>query len=113
MVDMMESRGSACRIKKCALDLLSIGDMADDEDSWNLMGRDLRLKSTFLYCDFNQVISSAPQDQKKSLTELANRLFYYIEELDHAVKIRNIPLTQNRYNDAAVVLQEVMAIMPP
>ncbi|XP_058090406.1 photosynthetic NDH subunit of lumenal location 3, chloroplastic-like [Magnolia sinica] len=111
MIDM-ESRGSACRIKKCAFDLLSIGDLIDDEDSWDLMGRDLRLKSTFLYCDFNQVISNAPDEQKKPLTDLANRLFYYIEELDRAVKIRSISLTQNRYNDTAVVLQEVMAFMP-
>ncbi|KAF8378903.1 hypothetical protein HHK36_030252 [Tetracentron sinense] len=111
MVDM-GSRGSACRIKKCAFDLLSMSDMSDDEDSWDLMGRDLRLKSTFLYCDFNQMISSAPNDQKKTLTDLANRLFYYIEELGHAVKIRSVPLTQNRYKDAAVVLQEVMATMP-
>eukprot|EP00262_Sarcandra_glabra_P000643 TRINITY_DN10781_c0_g1_i1.p1 TRINITY_DN10781_c0_g1~~TRINITY_DN10781_c0_g1_i1.p1 ORF type:complete len:112 (+),score=13.50 TRINITY_DN10781_c0_g1_i1:276-611(+) len=111
MVDI-ESRGSACRIKKCAFDLLSMGDLMDDEDSWDLMGRDLRLKSTFLYCDFNQIITSAPVDQKKPLTDLANKLFYYIEELDHAVKTRSISLTQNRYNEAAVVLEEVMSLMP-
>ncbi|XP_043696026.1 photosynthetic NDH subunit of lumenal location 3, chloroplastic-like [Telopea speciosissima] len=110
MVDV-KSRRSVNRIKKCAFDLLSIGEMSDDESSWDLMGRDLRLKSMFMYCDFSQVISNAPEEQKKSLTDLANRLFHYIEELDHAVKIRSIPLTQNRYSDAALVLQEVMAIM--
>ncbi|XP_030960886.1 photosynthetic NDH subunit of lumenal location 3, chloroplastic-like isoform X1 [Quercus lobata] len=112
MVDV-ELRGSAHRIKKCACDLLSIGgDLVDDDDSWDLMGNDLRLKSTFLYCDFNRMISSAPRDQKKPLTELANKLFCSIEELDHAVKSRSVPLTQDRYNEAAVILQEVMAQMP-
>lgn len=81
MVDV-ELRGSAHRIKKCACDLLSIGgDLVDDDDSWDLMGNDLRLKSTFLYCDFNRMISSAPRDQKKPLTELANKLFCSIEEV--------------------------------
>lgn len=83
MLDM-ESKGSASRIKKSAYDLLSMGDdvMDDDDDySWDLIGRDLRLKSTFLFCDFNQMISSAPQDQKEALTELANKLFQSIEEV--------------------------------
>ncbi|XP_077246386.1 photosynthetic NDH subunit of lumenal location 3, chloroplastic-like [Tasmannia lanceolata] len=111
MVDV-ESKGSACRIKKCAFDLLSIGELMDDEDSWDLMARDLRLRSTFLYCDFNHVISTAPDDQKKPLTDLANRLFHYIEQLDRAVKIRSISLTQDRYSDTALVLQEVILLMP-
>nr|DAD36023.1 TPA_asm: hypothetical protein HUJ06_006663 [Nelumbo nucifera] len=80
MVDI-ESSGSANRIKKCAFDLLSMGDLMDDEDSWDLIGRDLRLRSTFLYCDFNQVISRASEEQKKPLTDLANRLFHYIDEV--------------------------------
>ncbi|CAK9166754.1 unnamed protein product [Ilex paraguariensis] len=112
MVDV-EFKGSAHRIRKCAFDLLCIGDdLMDDDDSWDLMGRDLQLKSTFLYCDFNKMISSAPNNQKKALTDLANKLFCSIEELDHAVKIRSIHLTNDRYNEAAVILQEVMALMP-
>lgn len=80
----IEWKGSAYRIKKCATDLLSVGDLIEDdeEDSWDLMGRDIRLKSTFLYCDFNQVISNAPQELKKPLLELANKLFHYIEEVN-------------------------------
>ncbi|RXH70431.1 hypothetical protein DVH24_007687 [Malus domestica] len=109
MVDM-QLKGSACRIKKCAFDLLSIGnDLTNDDHSWELMGRDLRLKSTFLYCDLNQMISRSPRDQKRALTELANKLFCSIEE---AVKIRSLALTQDRYNEAAVILQEVMALAP-
>ncbi|KAH7841519.1 hypothetical protein Vadar_030999 [Vaccinium darrowii] len=112
MMDV-EFKGSANRIKKCALDLLAIGDdLMDDDDSWDLVGRDLRLKSTFLYSDFSKMITSAPQDQKKGLTELANKLFCSIEELDEAVKIRSITLTHDRYNEAAGILQELMELMP-
>ncbi|KAL5721553.1 hypothetical protein ACHQM5_005186 [Ranunculus cassubicifolius] len=110
----IESMGSAYRIRKCASDLLSIKDLMDDyDDPWDLMGRDLRLKSTFLFCDFKQLISHASsEDKKKSLTDLANRLFYYIQELDHAIKIRSVPVTRNRCNEVAIVLQEVVADMP-
>lgn len=82
MVDV-QLKGSACRIKKCAFELLSIGSdlMNDGQSSWDLLGRDLRLKSTFLYCDLNQMISCAPRDQKRALTELANKLFCSIEEV--------------------------------
>jgi len=112
MMDV-EFKGSANRIKKCALDLLAIGDdLMDDDDSWDLVGRDLQLKSTFLYSDFSKMITSAPQDQKKGLTELANKLFCSIEELDEAVKIRSITLTHDRYNEAAGILQELMELMP-
>lgn len=82
MVDV-QLKGSACRIKKCALELLSIGSdlMNEGQSSWELLGRDLRLKSTFLYCDLNQMISCAPREQKRALTELANKLFCSIEEV--------------------------------
>ena len=78
----MDLKGSVYRIRKCAFDLLSVwSDLMDDDESWDLMGRDIQLKSTFLYLDFNKVISGAPQDQKKPLTELANKLFCSIEEV--------------------------------
>ncbi|KAI8538435.1 hypothetical protein RHMOL_Rhmol09G0103200 [Rhododendron molle] len=114
MLDV-EFKGSVYRIRKCAFDLLAIGDdLMDDDDSWDLVGRDLRLKSTFLYCDFRKMISSATQDQKKGLTKLANKLFCSIEELDEAMKIRSITLTHDRYRytEAAGILHEVMELMP-
>lgn len=78
----MEFKGSAIRIRRCACELLSIGDdLMDDEESRELVRKDLQLKSTFLYCDFSKVISGAPQDQKKSLNKLGNRLFCLIEEV--------------------------------
>ncbi|KAK1387213.1 Photosynthetic NDH subunit of lumenal location 3 like [Heracleum sosnowskyi] len=112
----MEFKGSAIRIRRCACELLSIGDdLMDDEESWDLFSRDLHLKSTFLYCDFSKVISGAPQDQKKSLTKLGNRLFSLIEEFDYTVKIQSISQARSRFSDLALVLEEVVAtdLMPP
>ncbi|KAJ6809736.1 photosynthetic NDH subunit of lumenal location 3, chloroplastic-like [Iris pallida] len=122
----MEWKGSVYRIKKCAFDLLAMEeDLFDnDEDDgnaedgdgfwWEMMARELSLKSTFLYCDLNRIISGAFEgDRKKALTDLANRLFYFMEELGCAVKRRSISLAQVHYNDAALVLQEVMAALAP
>ncbi|KAL8100634.1 photosynthetic NDH subunit of lumenal location 3, chloroplastic-like [Apium graveolens] len=112
----MEFKGSANRIRSCACELMSIGDdLMDDNESWDFVGRDLQLKATFLYCDFDKVISGAPEDHKRSLTELANRLFCSIEELDLAVKVQSIQQAQNRFSDLALVLEEVVEsdLMPP
>ncbi|WOL09795.1 photosynthetic NDH subunit of lumenal location 3, chloroplastic-like [Canna indica] len=113
----LQWKGCVYRIRKCVVDLLSMEDDLmdedEDEDAWELMGSDLRLKSTFLYCDLNQVISNAREERKKVLTDLANKLFYYMEELDNAVKSRSISSTQVCYNDTVHVLQEVMAALMP
>ncbi|CAA3011639.1 photosynthetic NDH subunit of lumenal location 3, chloroplastic, partial [Olea europaea subsp. europaea] len=55
------------RLKRYAFDLIAMGDM--------------RLKSTFMYYDFDEVISAAKVDDKKSLKELANRLFNNVEKV--------------------------------
>lgn len=79
----MEWKGCVYRIRKCVFDLLSMEEdlIDDDEDTWELMGSSLRLKSTFLYCDLNQVISRAKDERKKFLTDLANKLFCYMEQV--------------------------------
>ncbi|KAJ0963897.1 hypothetical protein J5N97_029019 [Dioscorea zingiberensis] len=111
-MESMESRGSVHRIKQCADDLLvSMEDELVDEDgeiSWELMGRDLLLKSTFLFCDLTQVLSTAPLDHKKNLTDLANNFFFYIDELGHAVKSKSTPVMQMCYQDAALALHRLM-----
>ncbi|KAK6936494.1 Oxygen-evolving enhancer protein 3 [Dillenia turbinata] len=113
MVKDAELKGSTFRLKKCACDLLSIQDdlMDDDDASWDYIGSNLHLKSTLMYCDFNRVITKVSEDQKKILTEVANKLFGTIEELDEAVKVRSISLAQDRCNEVALVLLEVVALI--
>ncbi|THU69319.1 hypothetical protein C4D60_Mb08t13180 [Musa balbisiana] len=127
----MQWKGCVHRIRKCAVDLLSMEDDlidAEEEDGWELTGSELRLKSTFLYCDLHQVIASAGEDRKKALTLLANKLFYRLEQetplhlfsdnlcylvLDEALKSRSISWTHVCYRDATHVLQELMAALMP
>lgn len=80
----IELKGCVCRIKNCATELFSMEEdlMIDDEESWNLVGRDLRLKATFLYIDLSRVISSCGSDEcKKTLTRLANKFLYFMDEV--------------------------------
>ena len=84
-MEKTEYKGSVFRIRKCAFDLLSLEeDLVDDDcndEWWELIERDLRLKSTFLYCDLNKVISNTHDEHKEAFTSLANKLFYYMEEV--------------------------------
>lgn len=112
----IELKGCVCRIKNCATELFSMEEdlMIDDEESWNLVGRDLRLKATFLYIDLSRVISSCGSDEcKKTLTRLANKFLYFIDELEDAVKSRSVPLMQMCYSDTTHVLREVVAALVP
>nr|CAE05707.2 OSJNBb0065J09.3 [Oryza sativa Japonica Group] len=89
--------GCICRINNCAVELFSMEEdlVIDDEDSWDLLARDLRLKATFLYIDLGRVICSCEIDEhKKMLTGLANKFFYFMDELTNAVSSRSIPLMQ-------------------
>ena len=91
MESMKSTRGSVQRIKQSANDLMVLmeeeivvvdDDVEEDGDiCWDLMGRDLILKSTFLFCDITNVLSNAPLHHKPNLTLLANNFFFYIGEV--------------------------------
>uniref|UniRef100_A0A0E0H3B0 Uncharacterized protein n=1 Tax=Oryza nivara TaxID=4536 RepID=A0A0E0H3B0_ORYNI len=112
----IELKGCICRINNCAVELFSMEEdlVIDDEDSWDLLARDLRLKATFLYIDLGRVICSCEIDEhKKMLTGLANKFFYFMDELANAVSSRSIPLMQVCYSDTTLLLREVLSALVP
>ncbi|KAF7020033.1 hypothetical protein CFC21_033157 [Triticum aestivum] len=117
MDEGMELKGCVCRIKSCAGQLLSMEEdlVTDlDDDSWDLVWRDLRLKATFLYIDLSRVISRSENDERrKALTLLANKFFYCTDELGDAVTSRSVPVVKMCYNDTAQALRELLAALAP
>ncbi|CAL9077790.1 unnamed protein product [Musa hybrid cultivar] len=138
----MESKGCAHRIRNCGSELLALeGHLTNvNENKWKLMENSLRLKSTFLYCDLNRLISNEKDERKELLTDVTNRLSRYLAkvgalslgsslliiskcslfliiclnwQLDRAVKTRSVPLARIHYNDVAIVLREIEAALMP
>ncbi|KMZ70533.1 PsbQ-like 1 [Zostera marina] len=102
--------GSAFRLREYAFDLLALGDLMG-KDSWNYMRKYLCLKSTFMYLDFDKVISAASVENKQSLLDLAVRFFDSVEDLEEAIKKQDDGMIETRYNNTTQILHEVRAKM--
>ncbi|KAG2639391.1 hypothetical protein PVAP13_2KG014100 [Panicum virgatum] len=98
----------AYRLRSTAFDLLALEDLLGKEAS-NYVNKYLRLKSTFMYYDFDKLITAA--DDKPPFVDLANRLFDSFETLQQAVTAKDDTKIGERYAETKVILQELMAKM--
>lgn len=98
----------AYRLRTTAFDLLALEDLLG-KDASNYVNKYLRLKATFMYYDFDKLITAA--EDKQPFIDLANRLFDSFESMQQAVTAKDDPKISERYADTKVILQELMTRM--
>lgn len=102
----------AYRLRSTAFDLLALEDLlGNNADRANYVTKYLRLKSTFMYFDFDKLISAASDDQRPPLLDLATRLFDSFERLQKACGTKDDTQIGSSYADTKIILQEVMTKM--
>ncbi|GJN24243.1 hypothetical protein PR202_gb11974 [Eleusine coracana subsp. coracana] len=100
----------AYRLRSTAFDLLALEDLLG-KDASNYVNKYLRLKATFMYYDFDKLITAVAADDKQPYVDLANRLFDSFENMQQAVTAKDDSKISERYADTKVILQELMARM--
>uniref|UniRef100_A0A0D9WUL6 Uncharacterized protein n=1 Tax=Leersia perrieri TaxID=77586 RepID=A0A0D9WUL6_9ORYZ len=102
----------AYRLRSTAFDLLALEDLlGNNADRANYVIKYLRLKSTFMYFDFDKLLTAADADQRPQLLDLANRLFDSFERLQRACGTKDDTIIGDSYAVTKIILQEVMARM--
>lgn len=96
------------RAKESAKEIVGVKEFIDKKE-WPFVQNDLRLRAGYLRYDLNTVIAAKPKDEKKSLKDLAGKLFQDISNLDHAAKIKSTPEAEKYYAETVSTLNNVLA----
>lgn len=68
------------RAKESAKEIVGVKEFIDKKE-WPFVQNDLRLRAGYLRYDLNTVIAAKPKDEKKSLKDLAGKLFQDISNV--------------------------------
>uniref|UniRef100_A0A0F7GZN2 16 kDa subunit of oxygen evolving system of photosystem II n=1 Tax=Geranium incanum TaxID=1158081 RepID=A0A0F7GZN2_9ROSI len=99
---------AAQRAKESAKEIVSVKSFIDKK-AWPYVQNDLRLRASYLRYDLNTVIAAKSKDEKKSLKELAGKLFQTINNLDYAAKVKSSSQAEKYYAETVSTLNDVVA----